>query len=203
MRRPRALARRAAMLTAGLAMLAGLASPPACAAGQGAHAIVIDPGVQRSVQAVRLPAVQLQQASDARFMPLSAALEDGGPIVVTFVYTGCTTLCPMTSRTLATVQERAGKARLALRIRSISLDPEQDTARRLRDYAAQFGAGPAWEHYTGEYPQILQVERAFGVDRGDKMNHAAAIFVRRAGARDWVRLDGTVTPADVMKELRS
>ena len=47
------------------------------------------------------------------------------------------------------LQEMLGEERNKVHMISISIDPEQDTPTRLREYAKKFGAGPAWQHYTG------------------------------------------------------
>ena len=47
---------------------------------------------------------------------------------------------------LEEVQAGLGGQRGAVHMVSISIDPEQDTPERLRDYARKFDAGPQWQH---------------------------------------------------------
>jgi len=85
---------------------------------------------------------------------------------------------------------------------SISVDPEEDTPSRLREYAHKFHAGPGWPHYTGTIEASLAAQRAFDAYRGDKMSYAAVTFFRGAPGQPWVRLDGFVTPDALMSELQ-
>ncbi len=84
---------------------------------------------------------------------------------------------------------------------SISIDPEQDTPERLRDYARTFHAGPAWQHYTGTLAASQTAQRAFDVYRGNKMNHAPAMLVRSAPGAAWVRIEGFATADQLLAEL--
>ena len=156
----------------------------------------------RNVLPYRVPDVELVR-DDGRHVRLPAEMNDGRPVVLAFIYTSCTTVCPLTSQTLSMVQQKLGEARDRVHIMSISIDPEQDTPARLREYAKIFHAGPQWQHYTGTLAASQGAQRAFDVYRGDKMDHAPAVLIRRAPGAEWVRIDGFATPEQVLAELPS
>ena len=110
------------------------------AAGAHANHHHAAPETTRSVVNYTVPDLTLVR-DDGKSMALSAALDDGRPVVLAFIYTTCTTVCPLTSQTLSELQTKLGAARERVQIASISIDPEQDTPARLRAYAAKFGAG--------------------------------------------------------------
>ena len=83
---------------------------------------------------------------------------------------------------------------------SISIDPEEDTPARLREYARKFHAGPEWQHYTGPIEASLTTQQAFGVYRGDKMSHAVVTLLRAAPGQPWRRIDGFLTPDELLAE---
>ena len=85
---------------------------------------------------------------------------------------------------------------------SNSMDPEQDTPARLSAYAAGRGAGPQWQFLTGSPAASIAVQRAFGVYRGDKVNHEAVTFLRAGPGKPWMRLDGFATPAELTRKVR-
>jgi protein SCO1/2 len=85
---------------------------------------------------------------------------------------------------------------------SISIDPEQDTPRKLTEYATRFGSAGSWAHYTSSTADAVEIQRAFGVWRGDKMNHQPVTFIRSAPGKPWVRLDGFVGPTALADEYR-
>src|SRR5215472_506696 len=62
---------------------------------------------------------------------LADELAAGDPVLLQFVFTTCSTICPVLSGTFAAVQETLPRARLL----SISIDPEVDTPARLAEYA--------------------------------------------------------------------
>jgi protein SCO1/2 len=57
-------------------------------------------------------------------------------VVMSFIYTSCTTVCPVVSSIMGKVQQQLG-ARVGTEVQlvSISIDPQRDDAKRLNDYA--------------------------------------------------------------------
>lgn len=157
-------------------------------------------GIRRTTASYGVPHLQLVRADGASVF-LDDELNDGRPVVVNFIFTTCTTICPMTSKVFSMLQDRLGPERASVHLVSISIDPEQDTPARLRAYAARFGAGPAWQHYTGTVQASAEAQKAFGVYQGDKSNHQPVTLVRAGGSATWVRLDGFATPDDMLGEL--
>jgi protein SCO1/2 len=160
------------------------------------------PEAARTSAAYSVPDVELVR-DDGKTVRLGQELDDGRPVVLSFIFTSCTTVCPMVSATLAQLQRKLGPARDQVHLVSISIDPEFDTPERLHEYAHRFGAGPEWQHYGGTLAASLAAQRAFGVYRGDKMNHAPATLVRTAPGAQWVRFDGFATADQLLAELPS
>lgn len=144
-----------------------------------------------------LPSVMLVR-DDGQTVSLKNELDDGRPVVLTFIYTSCTTICPVTSQTLSQLQSELGRDRNRVRIASISIDPEHDTPPRLREYATRFGAGPEWHHYTGTVAASIATQKAFNVYHEDKMNHNPVVLLRAAPGKPWLRIDGLATADDLL-----
>lgn len=187
-------------------MAAWLASAPSFASTDdpadphAAHRAQLATAATRSIVRLAAPPIELVR-DDGRHVRLGDELDDGRPVVLAFIYTSCTTICPLTSQTLSRVQQLLGPDHERVHLVSVSIDPEQDTPARLREYAQTFHAGRAWQHYTGTRAASEYVQRAFGVYRGDKMSHPPAIFVRPALGGEWIRLDGFPTADQVLAEL--
>ena len=49
----------------------------------------------------------------------------------------------------------------------------------------------------------VAVQRAFDVYRGDKMSHTAVTLMRAAPGKPWLRIEGFVTPDDLVRDYRS
>ena len=156
----------------------------------------------RTVKSVSIPPVVLQRddLADAR---LSDELNHVGPIFLNFVYTSCTSVCPVMSETFADLQSRVRETGEDVHLLSISIDPDYDTPARLADYRAHLGATANWRFYSGTREASAAVQTAFGVFSRDKMNHPVATFYRAASNRDWVRIDGFASSADLENELRA
>lgn len=154
----------------------------------------------RSSLDITLPKVDLVR-DDGKTVSLEAEVGDGAPVVLTFIFTRCGTICPVLSRTFAQLQTQLG-ARARVHLVSISLDPEFDTPTRLAEYAQRYGAGRQWHFYTGTVEATLAAQRAFEAARGDKMSHTPVTFLRAGAGRQWVRVDGFATADELATVLR-
>jgi protein SCO1/2 len=140
--------------------------------------------------------------SDGAEMTLEEALGNDKPVMIHFIFTTCTTICPVQAATFAQVQRKLGDEVADVRMVSISIDPEYDTPSRLRDYAGKFRAGPQWAFVTGTTDQIIRAQRVFDAYEGGKMNHKPLTLLRDAGSDEWVRMDGLVNASDIITEYR-
>ena len=109
---------------------------------------------------------------DLRFTPVTLGVADlGGQVqvraglnvgdrivVINFAYTTCTTVCPVSSASLAQVQGQLGdRIGRDVGLVTVTVDPLRDTLARLKAYAGSVGAGAGWTWLTGPKPQVLTV----------------------------------------------
>jgi protein SCO1 len=197
-RRLRASSHAAARLATMGAALLGLAA----AAGAEAPASTAASAVVRTEHAYQEPDAILLNM-DGRNVPVRPLLEVDQPMMLDFIYTSCTAICPMLSETFAQVQRELGADAAGVRMVSISIDPEYDTPRVLRDYAQAYHPGPQWLFLTGRSGEVVDLQRAFDAYRANKMDHAQVIFLRAGRGRPWIRYEGPVSPATLVRELRA
>jgi len=157
--------------------------------------------VTRSTAHYQVPQIALVR-DDGKQISLPQEMNDGRPVVLNFIFTSCGSICPLMSQVFGQFQQRLGADAQHVHLMSISTDPEEDTPERLTEYARQFGAGPQWQHYTGTLEASLTAQRAFGVYRGDKMSHAPVTLLRAAPGQPWRRIDGFITPDELVQEYR-
>ena len=157
--------------------------------------------IKRSVVNYTVPTLKMVRDDGAGVL-LDTELNDGRPVVLNFIYTTCTTICPLSSQEFGLLQRRLGADRDKVHLVSISIDPEQDTPARLIEYARHFQAGKEWQHYTGTVNASIEAQRAFDVYRGDKMSHTPVTLLRAAHGASWVRLDGFATADDLYTEVQ-
>jgi len=158
-------------------------------------------GPTKSIRDYAVPAVRLVR-DDGKVVSLPEEMNDGRPIVLNFIFTTCTSICPLMSSVFAQFEHRLGAEADKVHLMSISIDPEQDTPARLTEYARKFHAGPEWQHYTGTLDASIKAQRAFDVYRGEKMSHAAVTLMRAAPGKPWLRIEGFVTPDDLVRDYR-
>ncbi|MGD8843139.1 MAG: SCO family protein, partial [Gammaproteobacteria bacterium] len=131
-----------------LLLLVPFAFPPAILAGQtsldtlnphaghGAqhtdhrHHHQVPAGVRRSRNHYSTPSVTLLD-QNGQPVPLRELLDGDRPVMLNFIFTSCTAICPTMSATFAGVQTRLGDDAEKVRMVSISIDPEYDTPAAL------------------------------------------------------------------------
>jgi protein SCO1/2 len=148
-----------------------------------------------------VPALKLVR-DDGKQVSLDEELNDGRPVVLNFIYTTCPGICPLASHVFSQLQHQLGSERDHVHLVSISVDPEEDTPARLRQYAKKYSAGPSWQHYTGTVAASVAAQRAFDVYRGDKMGHTPVTLLRTSPGAPWVRFDGFATADMLLQELQ-
>lgn len=154
-----------------------------------------------SEQRYKIPAMSLVGA-DGVARPMARALDDGRATVLTFMYSSCATVCPIVNETMVQFEQLLGADRAQVNTVSISIDPTFDTVQRLADHARRTGASGAF--FTGDPAASEAVQRAFNAWRGgDKMNHQPVFLLRAKGAGTWLRIDGLVSPRELLKVYRS
>lgn len=127
-------------------------------------------------------------------------------VVVGFIYTSCTTICPVTSAVFADVQQRLIKTfgeRFGHEVKLITLtvDPATDTSERLKAYAANFGSPVGWLWLTGEKPQVDRVLTGLGAYAADFTRHSGAVLVGDARSGNWTRFYGIPNPSDIVDRV--
>ena len=96
----------------------------------------------------------------------------GRVVIADFIFTHCPVACPRLTSLMKQLQDRMSpqESAGALRLLSVSVDPERDTPEKLRAYMKTHGADPrSWTFLTGEE---TEVERA--VVKGFRMAMAKA-----------------------------
>jgi protein SCO1/2 len=135
-------------------------------------------------------------------VPLGPELSHRGLVLLQFIFTTCSTICPVMSGVFAAVQGQCGSEREQVHLLSLTIDPEYDTPERLQGYARQFQAGQHWRFLTGKRTDLVAVQKAFDVYRGNKMRHEPTTYLRASPDAAWVRLDGLMSAAELIAECR-
>lgn len=118
----------------------------------------------------KLPSFQLINQDNQ-----AVSLEDyrGKVWVANFIFTSCAGTCPMLTKRMKKVEGAIqgltkGQEDIPFRIVSFSVDPEQDTPERLKEYAKEYKVDTTlWTFVTGPLGQITQmVVKGFKISMG-------------------------------------
>lgn len=170
--------------------------------GMGGDEAADDGGTQlkTSVERYDVPAILLTDQDGAK-VDLST-LGTAHPVAVNFIFTTCTTICPVMSASFQRLERALGDDIGDLEMVSISIDPEYDTPEVLREYADRFGAGEHWSFLTGDADDVTTVLRAFNALSGSKMNHKPFTLFKVPGDEGWTRVEGLAGANALADEYR-
>jgi len=87
---------------------------------------------------------------DERGQPFTEQALRHHPTIVSFIFTRCDTVCPVTSMKMAKIQEKTEDVGQKIKLVSFSVDPNYDNPDRLTAFAAKYKADPErWRFVTG------------------------------------------------------
>jgi protein SCO1/2 len=164
------------------------------------RAMMNKPRYTVSTEDYAVPAVQLIDANGVS-VPLADLLESDEPVALDFIFTTCTTICPVMTATFMQMQRELGADAGRVRLVSISIDPEYDRPDVLKAYAEQYRAGGNWTFLTGDSGDIESVLRSFDAYAGSKMNHKPIYLLKRPGETSWTRIDGLAGGESLAREV--
>ena len=80
----------------------------------------------------------------------------GHVTIISFIFTRCPDICPVTSMKMRDLQEQTFDVGDKVKLLSISIDPAYDTPARLTEYAHRYGADPTrWRFITGPTDRVF------------------------------------------------
>jgi protein SCO1 len=137
----------------------------------------------------------------------------GRVVVLTFIYTRCPLpdYCPLMTDNFAEI-DKASKAspetNPRLQLLSVTLDPEYDTPKVLREYADQHSEGSSqWDYATGTKDEIKQIATYFGMQywtEGDQVIHGLRTAIVGADGKLIKLYRGNEwKPDEIIGEIRS
>lgn len=121
-------------------------------------------------------------------------------VVMDFVYTTCTTVCPVLTALFTQVQTQLGDD-LGGEVAMISMtvDATRDTPARLKAYATKHRVQPGWIWLTGPKTTMDSVLTGLGAFTVSFEDHPAMVIVGDGRTGEWKRMFGFPNPDRIMK----
>lgn len=154
----------------------------------------------------RAPEFQLVDQSSR---PLALRDLQGKVVLLTFIYSSCSDICPLLTQAMAVLQRRlAPEERRRVFFLSVTVEPEMDIPAVLRAYAGRHGADlSAWAFLTGSAEAVRAVWQSFGltVHRRAKgvVDHPGwTLLIDREGMVRYRYLGVMLEPETVLEDIR-
>jgi protein SCO1/2 len=132
----------------------------------------------------------------------------GAPVLVTFAYAHCTTICPLVVKHVLTAQETLSTTGTTARVLIVTLDPWRDTPSRLPSMATSWGlpSEGAWV-LGGAVPDVEAALDAWDVPRTrdlatGEVTHPSLVYVIDAAGRiAYATTGGSATIVNLVERL--
>jgi protein SCO1 len=156
---------------------------------------------KRSVERYQMPDVALIN-QEGKSVRLKSLVDSGKPVIVDFIFGTCTTICPVLSASYTSLQNKLGANSEKVHLVSISIDPENDTPKVMREYLKRYRAKPGWDFFTGSRKDVDTVMKSFDAYISNKMAHYAVTFIHMPGGNSWIRIDGITSTSEFIEEIK-
>lgn len=133
----------------------------------------------------------------------------GRTVVFNMMYTVCSGICPASTATLLQVQrELAPRLGRDVFMYSMTLQPQFDDPRALRDYMQRYGVQPGWTFLTGKPQDMDVLRRALGffdsdpaLD-GDLRTHTGMVRAGNDALNRWLMVSTFSAPQRIVSALQ-
>jgi len=124
----------------------------------------------------------------------------GKIVVIDMIFTQCVDACPLETARLLQVQKMLGdRVGKDIFFYSISIDPEHDTPKVLKEYAQKYHVGPGWTFLTGKKEDIALINQKLGFENGvsdpdSRDGHSPSVMIGDEPRGQWIRNSATDNP---------
>ena len=129
---------------------------------------------------------------------LDSDLINGRITVISFVFTGCTTICSPVGANMGALDQLLGdEVGEQVSLLSVTLDPFNDTPARLAAWRSQFDERPGWRLLTGKPEIVDTLLHAMREDAPDISAHDAFLWLGDPRSGSWTRVSSLASPASL------
>lgn len=132
--------------------------------------------------------------------------ERGKVVLVTFLYTHCPDLCPLTATNINAALRSLGSRRKDVVALAISVDPKGDTPAAVKAFVRSHYLLPQFHYLTGSAKALAPVWRAYNVSSVRKgaadVDHTLYTLVLDRKGMSRVLFDSLATPATMAHDIR-
>jgi protein SCO1/2 len=118
---------------------------------------------------------------DQNGRPFRLSEQRGRVVLVAFLYTHCTDICPLIAKQMDSAVRSLGPQASSARILAVSVDPVGDTPVLVRRYVRRLRLGPQFHYLLGTKAQLARVWQGYNVVAdarpSGKIVHSGPVFL--------------------------
>jgi protein SCO1/2 len=129
----------------------------------------------------------------------------GRVVLITFLYTSCPDVCPLTAETIRNARDRLGDLADKVAFIAVSVDPIGDTPSATRRFVQEHRLESTLRYLIGSKAALSRVWQAYGVAQAGsapEVLHSDVIYLIDKNARGRVLLHSIVAPETLASDLR-
>lgn len=147
------------------------------------------------------------QLKDQLGNSIALAQFKGKPVVLTFLYTHCPDVCPLTAEKLHATMQSLGQNAQQVAVLAVSMDPKGDTAAAAQNFSKVHKMGDYWHFLLGAHDELAPVWASYSVDAqaatsSGTVSHSSAIYVIDKQGRERVLLDNDFSSNQLAADLK-
>ncbi|GER87272.1 SCO family protein [Dictyobacter vulcani] len=145
------------------------------------------------------------QLTDQYGKPVSLAQFHGKPVVVTFLYTHCPDVCPLTAENLHTTLQQMGSDAKNVAIIAVSTDPKRDTTAEALKFSTEHNMQAYWHFLTGTQKELSPIWSSYSIyaqQMQQKVNHSTALYLIDKQGKERVYMGDDFKPAQMAANLQ-
>jgi len=147
------------------------------------------------------------QLKDQLGNSISLAQFKGKPVVLTFLYTHCPDVCPLTAEKLHATMQSLGQNAQQVAVLAVSMDPKGDTAAAAQNFSKVHKMGDYWHFLLGAHDELAPVWASYSVDAqaatsSGTVSHSSAIYVIDKQGRERALLDNDFSSNQLAADLK-
>lgn len=143
---------------------------------------------------------------DQNGRPVRLRSQRGKVVVLTFLYTHCPDLCPLTAVHIDQALGLLGSSRSGVIALAVSVDPHGDTPSAIRRFVVRHNLRSQFHYLTGASAVLKRIWRQYDVTSvtvgGADPDHTLYVLLLDRDGRTRVLFDATAKPATMAHDLR-
>ena len=131
----------------------------------------------------------------------------GNVVLITFLYTHCLDVCPLTAEHLNQALRSLRTQRVKVQVLAVSVDPKGDTPGAVRQFVRVHRLLPQFHYLTGSATTLRAIWAEYGVKSlaeagSDRIDHTLYTLLLDRSLRGRVLYDATATATAITHDVR-